>query len=80
MDEAFLKELLAKQNNRCALTGVVFDDADYKPSLDRVDSSIGYLKTNVQLVLADVNRMKSNFDLSLFLLRCRQVTEHARHE
>ena len=77
--ESFLQELLDKQVGHCALTGVLFDAAQ-KPSLDRIDSALGYTKKNVQLVLSDINRMKSNFDLKLFLLRCRQVTEHGRHE
>jgi hypothetical protein len=74
--EAFLQELLEKQGGRCALTGVLFEPSQ-KPSLDRIDSSLRYTKANVQLVLNDINRMKSNFALSLFFLRCRQVTEHA---
>ena len=76
VDEAFLQQLLEKQQNRCALSGVQFD-ATYRPSVDRIDSSIGYLKTNVQLVLDEVNRMKTNLALDVFLTRCRQVTQHA---
>ena len=59
-----------------ALTGVLFDVV-FRPSLDRIDSAIGYRKTNVQLVLADVNRMKSDLVLELFVKRCKQVADYA---
>jgi hypothetical protein len=74
--EDFLKDLLAKQGGCCALTGVLFNES-YKPSVDRVNSSIGYRKDNIQLVLSEINRMKTNLPLDVFLIRCKQVAEYA---
>jgi hypothetical protein len=74
LDENFLKELLAKQNNKCALSGIEFSDV-LIPSIDRIDSNLGYLKNNVQFILIDVNRMKSNFELNYFLMLCKKISE-----
>jgi hypothetical protein len=68
----FLADLLIKQDGRCALTGVVFD-RDNTPSLDRKDSSGRYTRDNVQLVLVEVNRMKSNFDQFSFVALCDRI-------
>lgn len=80
--EDFLKDLLRAQENRCALTGVVFDEQQ-RPSVDRKDSTHGYLRTNVQLVLADINRMKTNLPQSRFIELCIRVAvrnDNGRHE
>jgi hypothetical protein len=74
LDENFLKELLIKQNNKCALTKIEFNEK-LIPSIDRIDSNLGYLKNNVQFVLVDVNRMKSDFKLDYFLMLCKKISE-----
>lgn len=62
--------LFLTQNRKCALSGVdlVFDKIRGKTtaSLDRIDSSKGYVEGNVQWVHKDVNRMKTNFPESEF--------------
>jgi hypothetical protein len=55
-----LDVLLLKQEGKCALSGEYFT-FENMPSLDRIDSSLGYSKENIQLVLVQVNVMKSNF-------------------
>ena len=80
--EEFLKDLLCRQENRCALSGVLFDEM-YRPSVDRRDSTQGYRRENVQLVLADINRMKTNLPQSRFIELCVRVAvrnDHGRHE
>jgi len=67
-----LESLLIEQGSTCALTGLRFD-ADNKPSIDRIDSSIGYKVSNIQLVLFDVNRMKSDFTMDKFLHLCSLI-------
>lgn len=71
--ESDIEQLLKTQNNRCALSGIQFDSEVNKPSIDRIDSSKGYLKNNVQLVLFDVNRMKTDFEQTKFLSLCQAV-------
>lgn len=73
LDEFFIKELLNKQENRCALSGTIFNDKN-KISIDRIDSSKGYIKDNIQLVIFEVNRMKSNFTQDQFIEFCSLVS------
>jgi hypothetical protein len=62
----FLLKLLKEQDRRCAITGIEFKFRSefegrmdqYRASVDRVDSTKGYTKDNVQLVCAQVNIMK----------------------
>ena len=47
---------------RCPYLGVVLDPKDKQlaPSLDRIDSSKGYVKGNIRVISFKANRMKSN--------------------
>lgn len=45
-------------------------------SIDRIDSTKGYLKTNVQLVCMVVNQMKSDLSLNELISICKQIIEH----
>jgi len=67
--ENFLLELMEKQENRCALTGVPFHfsrdpncDKALLPSPDRIDSDGHYERSNLQLVCRFVNFWKSDSD------------------
>lgn len=70
-----LYKLMKKQNKKCALTGVTFDENNI-PSLDRIDSNIGYNKENIQLLLIKINRMKSNIDQQEFINLCKLISNH----
>jgi|SRR5882757_6827529 len=70
--EEYLKDILNKQDNKCAISGIDFTESN-KPSLDRIDSNKGYLKGNVQLLLLQVNKMKSNFDQKFFIDMCIKI-------
>lgn len=57
----YIVELYNKHDGRCAITGIkmTHEFGDMKSiSIDRIDSSIGYLKPNVQLVCQAVNLAK----------------------
>lgn len=68
-----------KQNKKCAFTGIVLTfneaqrDSSGTASLDRIDSSKGYVKGNVQWVHKDVNYMKGDLSEEQFLNYCRLV-------
>ena len=70
--EEFLEELAESQNHQCALSGIFFDDG-HKPSVDRIDSNLGYLRSNVQLTLLEINKMKSDLSLANFIELCIRV-------
>ena len=74
-----------KQKEKCALTGLDISLADTvkghkcgesTASLDRIDSSIGYVEGNVQWVHKYVNRMKWNLDEETFFKFCKLITEY----
>lgn len=70
-------DLFLRQERRCALSGLPlgFGDSnvtrsDTTASLDRIDSSRGYVIDNVQWVHKDINAMKSDLDQSRFRELC----------
>jgi hypothetical protein len=78
-------ELFVKQNGRCALTGVelkhwVYDTnssiIDGDVSLDRIDSTKGYIKDNIQWVHKVINIMKSDLEENDFINWCRKVIDN----
>lgn len=82
----YVWELFIKQNKRCALSGVPLTFApSYKPeehtaSLDRIDSSKGYVEGNVQWVHKKVNKIKMDMSDKEFIDWCKKVTEHNEHK
>jgi len=81
----YVWDLFVAQNGKCALTGVDIDFADTNEghklgettaSLDRIDSSKGYVKGNVQWVHKTVNKLKGDLKEDLFKKLCRLVCEH----
>jgi hypothetical protein len=78
----FAWELFLKQKGKCALSGVdlIFAEAEKfrrrkricTASLDRIDSSKGYLPDNVQWVHKDINKMKWQLTNEEFLKFCQK--------
>lgn len=60
-----------KQGMKCIYTGLYLDFKEtrklYRPSIDRISSSKGYTKDNVQLTIFWANQAKSNLDNESFL-------------
>lgn len=67
-----------KQKKRCALTGLPLSfDGTYRPSIDRINSAIGYEPDNIQWVFAKINLMKYSFSNKKFIELCKMVANHA---
>ena len=73
-------DLFLKQDKRCALSGMPLwfrntstMQNSQTASLDRIDSSLGYVEGNVQWVHKDVNKMKNSFNQEYFLSLCRSI-------
>lgn len=70
IDKEYLLHLVELSNNCCQVTGIKFDydrnpkygKNPYAPSLDRIDSSKGYTKGNVQLVVFMYNTAKGDWE------------------
>lgn len=73
-------KLYEDQGGVCALSGVPIKWADKgltaTVSIDRIDSSEGYVLENVQLVHKDVNFMKQQFDQEYFINMCKAIAEN----
>lgn len=78
-----LELLWQTQQGRCALTGwpmtmeLAAGVVPTNCSLDRIDSSQGYVVGNVQLVCRAANTAKSNLTTAEFVQLCRAVVEMA---
>jgi len=79
MEQAW--ELFLKQDRKCALSGTKLQfpkrskDKSWTASLDRIDSSKGYILGNVQWVHKDINIMKNKFNNDYFIHICKSVAE-----
>jgi hypothetical protein len=75
--EGMIRNLYEQQGGRCALSERPLDveDKRWRPSLDRIDASKGYVAGNMQLVAWIVNRSKSGFSDAVFSEVCRAVAE-----
>lgn len=76
-------DLFLMQGGKCAISGVEINlnrasTGKYQgtASLDRIDSSLGYISGNVQWVHKDINKMKNSYDQSYFINMCRLVSNN----
>lgn len=80
----YMWDLFLKQNRKCALSGVELYFVNgprhiyskTTASLDRIDSSVGYIEGNVQWVHKKVNIMKHVTSQDEFIEWCRKIANH----
>lgn len=73
-----LNELQKAQNNKCCITGIELvwkPNNIYQASIDRIDSSKGYLKNNIQLVVLPINRMKLDYNTDKFKMIINEIRD-----
>lgn len=77
-------DLFLKQNRKCALSGIELNFtsrsnmSSMTASLDRIDSSKGYIEGNVQWVHKLINRMKMDLSDSELIDFCHQISDYQR--
>ena len=79
-----LLEQWTKQDGVCPYTGVKLihpirikdEGLIYMASLDRIDSSIGYMKGNIQFISAAANLAKNNMTHDEMLLFCKLISDN----
>jgi hypothetical protein len=79
LQESDMLDAWGKQNGLCAYTKlplVATANQFNTISLDRIDSSKGYIPENIQLVCAAINKMKQEYTEEMFLLFCHLVTHN----
>jgi len=64
IDSKFIADLLVEQNWKCYYTGIKLEDVrdswhPFRPSIDRLDSSKGYIPGNVVICALCINLMKN---------------------
>lgn len=80
----YIWDLFLKQNRKCALTGLElkfcskYNIPDGTASLDRIDSSKGYVPGNVQWIHKNLNKMKMEFSQDQFIDYCKLVVENSK--
>jgi hypothetical protein len=78
----YIQSLFDKQEGKCFYTNLDLTfpnhtrDFSKTASLDRIDSSIGYVENNVQWVHKSINKMKQDLKEEDFLLLCKLVASH----
>lgn len=76
----YINDLLVEQGHKCILSGLSIkigsEAEETTASLDRIDSSKGYIEGNVQWVHKDINRMKTDFDQEYFKTLCKLVSNN----
>ena len=73
-------KIFINQDRKCALSGIlltfpiVHKSKEWNASLDRIDSSKGYIQGNVQWVHKDVNIMKNKYEQKYFIEICKRIS------
>lgn len=75
LTKEYIMDVLDSQKGKCAYSGMEFSLHDKRsmPTIDRIDSSLGYEIGNIAIVRLDVNIMKSNLSLSDFKILIDQL-------
>ena len=73
----YLADLLIDQDFKCALSDIELDamNINNNASLDRIDSSKGYVEGNVQWVYSKINMMKQQYSQEEFIELCKAVAD-----
>jgi hypothetical protein len=84
ISKQYLWNLFLKQDRKCKLSGLLLTFSKSNPkrtigttaSLDRINSSKGYVEGNVQWIHKDINKMKNSYDERYYVSICKRVSEY----
>ena len=77
----YVKDLWHKQEEKCCYSGIkmTYKTNNYNLfSIDRIDSSRGYVVGNIALCCHGINLMKNDMDMEEFFNYCYMITDHNR--
>lgn len=83
IDIEYIDQLFEMQNKLCAISKlpISFERSQKQTaSLDRIDSSKGYVRGNVQWLHKDINKMKWDFTQEKLFHLCKLVYENNKNE
>lgn len=79
-----LKELWEKQGGKCAISGVILTHhldgtgrKEFNASIDRIDSQLGYVPGNVQLVAYRANVLKNDLGLDMLYWWVKTIYQYS---
>lgn len=80
----YIWDVFISQNKRCALSGREIEfvrnfnacSSQQTASVDRIDSTKGYIKGNIQIVHKEINHLKNKCQNDHFIEICKQVAEY----
>lgn len=79
LTEDEIKSKFTEQKYKCFYTGIKFDflnNGNYYPSIDRLDSSKGYVFSNIVICIQKLNLMKHTLELEEFIYFCKKVANN----
>jgi len=86
----YLETIFINQKCKCNLTGLdIYINRSQRDknnvnkhiaSLDRIDSSKGYIEGNIQWLYKDINLMKMHFTQEYFINICKLISNHANQQ
>lgn len=79
LTKEYLNDLYQKQLGICAITGDKLPSIN-ESSLDRIDSSKGYIEGNVQWVTVQANKCKHILSMQELYKFCQKVLNHANQQ
>jgi hypothetical protein len=83
IEKEYVISLFEKQNGLCAISGekLTFDKDNVSSniSIDRINSNLGYVEGNVQLVCAHVNIMKWNKSTEELIEWCEKIISNIKN-
>jgi hypothetical protein len=72
-----IKTMYQKQKEKCNLTSASLNtDNGYNFSVDRIDSTKGYVNGNVHLTSGCVNKSKIDLDMKDIIKKCQMIKKH----
>jgi hypothetical protein len=84
IDIQYLLDLYENQKGLCNISGteMTYNHGSNSTniSIDRIDSNLGYIKGNVQLVCYVVNIMKNNFQINEFIMFCEKIVNYNKNK
>lgn len=87
VDENYLYELWVRQEGKCPYTGMPLElkktrnrgeRIPYQASIDRIDSSLGYVRGNIEFVSLIANMAKNVWSKSTLIEFCTLVVDNAK--
>lgn len=83
IDQSIVEQILARQNWRCAVSGIEFNGrrttpAAFRPSIDRIEPREGYTPTNIRIVCKIVNLAMSDWGTEPLLRVARAIADKAK--